>query len=90
MKTKYTLSPRPNLFFDGDDAVVSWFIKGFNHLYGPHALLIRDNGTPQRVPVTRMKAEDFVHVVGVYKYTVTKDQVMEDTAFFWIRNLGGK
>lgn len=88
-KVHYVVSPRPNLFFDGDLAVVEWFVNGMRKRWiGPQALLIRDNGTPTVVPATKLEAKDFILVVGVYNYTVTAEQVSDDVAFFWIRNLG--
>lgn len=97
MRTKYILAPRPNLFFMGDDAVVDWFMQAFSKhraartgTQGPQALLIRDNGTPSRIPATKLEAAEFIYVVGIYNCHATREQVMEDLAFYWIRNLGGR
>ena len=89
MKERYTLSPRPNLYFDGDECVVDWFMDGIKGRWvGPQALLIRDNGTPANAPVTKLKAEEFINTVGVYNYRATSDEVMEALTFFWLRTIG--
>lgn len=89
----YTLSPRPNLFFDGDAALIEWFVHSLSQRKkrgapGSQALLIRDNGTPKIVDSTRLQASDFVEVVGIYNVQATKEQVSEDVAWFWVRNIG--
>jgi hypothetical protein len=91
MKAKYTVSPRPNLYFDGDEQVIQWFMDGIKGRWvGPHALMIRDNGTPQSVPVTKMEAADFIHVVGTYNYRVTKEEIKEQLDWFWLRTFGDR
>lgn len=91
MKAKYTVSPRPNLYFDGDEQVAQWFMEGITGRWvGPQALMIRDNGTPQVVPVTKLKADEFIHVVGTYNYRVTMEAVMEDLTCYWLRTIGDR
>lgn len=89
----YTLSPRPNLFFDGEEAVVNWFIHSMamrkkRGAPGSQALLIRDNGVPQIVDSTRLTAQLFIEVVGIYNVHATKQQVQEDISWYWVRNIG--
>lgn len=89
----YTLSPRPNLFFDGDAALVDWFIHSLAQRKkrgapGSQALLIRSNGVPKIVDSTRLTAAQFIETVGIYNVQATKDQVSEDIAWFWVRNIG--
>lgn len=89
----YTLSPRPNLFFDGDTAVVDWFLASLAQRKkrgapGSQALLIRDNGVPKLCDSTRLTATDFIQVVGIYNVKATREQVAEDIQWFWVRNIG--
>lgn len=89
----YTLSPRPNLFFDGEAALVDWFVHGLKQRKkrgapGSQALLIRNNGVPKIIDSTRLQASDFIEVVGIYNVHATKEQVSEDVAWFWVRNIG--
>jgi len=89
----YTLTPRPNLFFDGDAALVDWFIHSLSQRKkrgapGSQALLIRHNGVPKIVDSTRLTAEEFIEVVGIYNVRATKEEVQEDVTWYWIRNIG--
>lgn len=89
----YTLSPRPNLFFDGEVALVDWLIHSLAQRKkrgapGSQALLIRNNGVPKIVDSTRITASEFIEVVGIYNVQATKEQVQEDIRWFWIRNIG--
>lgn len=89
----HTLSARPNLFFDGEGALVDWFMEAFEDQRrkgqnGPQAFLIRDNGVPQIMASTRITAGHFIFVVGIYNIRKTRRQVAQDLHWFWIRNIG--
>lgn len=89
------LSPRPNLFFDGERVLVDWFMDAFEDQRrkgqtGPQAFMIRDNGFPQILSATQITARHFIYVVGIYNIRKNRHQVEQDLHWFWIRNIGGK
>lgn len=89
----HSLSPRPNLFFDGEAALVDWFMDAFEAQSrkgskGPQAFLIRDNGAPQILGANQITARHFIFVVGIYNIRKTRRQVAQDLHWFWIRNIG--